>query len=137
MQSRGPVLDIRGLTVGLPAGADRRSAVEGISLTVDPGEIVCIVGESGSGKSVTAFSVMGLLAKALKPVAGEILLDGENILTASSQRLRSLRGTRMAMIFQEPMTALNPVLRIGDQIDEVLRIHTDDGAAERRPRFSP
>jgi peptide/nickel transport system ATP-binding protein len=70
MQSRGPVLDIRGLTVGLPAGADRRSAVEGISLTVDPGEIVCIVGESGSGKSVTAFSVMGLLPKVLKPSAG-------------------------------------------------------------------
>ena len=130
----GPVLDIRGLTVALPAGGDRRHAVDGVSLTVAPGEIVCIVGESGSGKSVTAFSTMGLLPKVLTPTAGEILLGGEDILKASPQRLRDLRGTRMAMIFQEPMTALNPVLTIGDQVDEVLRIHTDLGAADRKAK---
>jgi peptide/nickel transport system ATP-binding protein len=129
-----PVLEVKNLTVSLPTGADRRSAVDGVSLSVKPGEIVCIVGESGSGKSVTAFSVMGLLPKVLKPSAGEILLDGENVLAASPQRLRDLRGTRMAMIFQEPMTALNPVLQIGDQIDEVLRIHTDLGAGERKAK---
>jgi peptide/nickel transport system ATP-binding protein len=134
MATDAPVLEVRGLTVSLPSGADRRNAVDGVSLSVNPGEIVCIVGESGSGKSVTAFSVMGLLPKVLKPSAGEILLQGENVLTASPQRLRDLRGTRMAMIFQEPMTALNPVLTIGDQIDEVLRIHTDLGAAERRSK---
>jgi peptide/nickel transport system ATP-binding protein len=127
-----PVLDIRGLTVALPPGADRAHAVEEVSLAVQPGEIVCIVGESGSGKSVTAFAVMGLLARELKAVAGSILLEGEDVLKASPARLRELRGTRMAMIFQEPMTALNPVLTVGDQIDEVLRIHTGLPARERR-----
>ena len=130
----GPILEVKNLTVALPVGGDRRHAVEGVSLAVNPGEIVCIVGESGSGKSVTAFSVMGLLPKVLKPSGGEILLEGENVLRASAQRLRDLRGTRMAMIFQEPMTALNPVLTIGDQIDEVLRIHTGLGAADRKAK---
>ena len=129
------VLDVRGLTVRLPPNADRLHAVEDVSLNVKRGEVVCIVGESGSGKSVTAFSVMGLLPKRdLVPTAGEILLEGEDVLKAGPARLRDLRGTRMAMIFQEPMTALNPVLTVGDQIDEVLRIHTKLGAAERRAR---
>jgi peptide/nickel transport system ATP-binding protein len=129
-----PVLEIKGLSIALPGGGDRARAVDDVSLSVAAGEIVCVVGESGSGKSVTAFSVMGLLAKVLKPVAGEIRLEGENLLAATPQRLRALRGDRMAMIFQEPMTALNPVLTIGDQIEEVLRIHTDLGPAERRER---
>jgi peptide/nickel transport system ATP-binding protein len=98
---------------------------------VAPGEIVCLVGESGSGKSVIAHSVMGLLPKALRASAGAILLQGENVLTASADRLRALRCTRMAMIFQEPMTALNPVMRCGAQIDEVLRQHTRLAPAER------
>ncbi|TVQ57969.1 MAG: ABC transporter ATP-binding protein [Rhodobacteraceae bacterium] len=130
-----PVLSIRNLSVALPEGADRRHAVENVSFDVDPGEIVCVVGESGSGKSVTAFSVMGLLPPGeLKPVQGEILLEGENVLTASPQRLRDLRGTRMAMIFQEPATALNPVMTVGQQIDEVLRIHTGLPPAERKAK---
>jgi peptide/nickel transport system ATP-binding protein len=129
-----PVLEIENLAIALPGGGDRSRAVDGVSFTVARGEIVCVVGESGSGKSVTAFSVMGLLAKVLKPVAGAIRLNGEDVLTASPQRLRALRGDRMAMIFQEPMTALNPVLTVGDQIEEVLRIHTDLGAKERRAK---
>jgi peptide/nickel transport system ATP-binding protein len=129
-----PVLEIKGLSIALPGGGDRARAVDEVSLSVAAGEIVCVVGESGSGKSVTAFSVMGLLAKVLKPVAGEIRLEGENLLAATPQRLRALRGDRMAMIFQEPMTALNPVMTIGDQIEEVLRIHTGLGPAERRAR---
>ena len=126
-----PVLHIDGLTVALPEGADRRYAVEGVSVTVRAREVLCLVGESGSGKSVTAHSVMGLLPKGeVKPVAGRILLEGEDLLQASDRRLRQLRGTRMAMIFQEPMTALNPVMACGQQIDEVLRTHTDlDGGA--------
>ncbi|AOG07320.1 MULTISPECIES: ABC transporter ATP-binding protein [unclassified Bosea (in: a-proteobacteria)] len=131
-EGQTPVLEIAGLSIALPGGGDRAFAVEDVSLSVDAGEIVCVVGESGSGKSVTAFSVMGLLAKALKPVAGAIRLEGEDVLAATPQRLRALRGDRMAMIFQEPMTALNPVLTIGDQIEEVLRIHTSLGPAERR-----
>jgi peptide/nickel transport system ATP-binding protein len=129
------VLDISGLTVRLPAHADRAHAIEDVSLTVRRGEIVCIVGESGSGKSVTAFSIMGLLPKGeLAPVAGEIRLDGEDVLKATPARLRRLRGARMAMIFQEPMTALNPVETIGEQIDEVLRIHTELSDRERKAK---
>ncbi len=129
-----PVLDLRDLTVALPAGADRRHAVAGVSLTVNPGEIVCLVGESGSGKSVIAHATMGLLPKGLAVAGGRALLAGEDVLAASAARLRELRCTRMAMIFQEPMTALNPVVRCGEQIDEVLRTHTRLSAAERRAK---
>jgi len=130
-----PVLEVRNLSVTLPKGADREFAVDKVDFTVNPGEIVCLVGESGSGKSVIAFTVMGLLAKALKPSAGEILLQGENILAASEARLRELRCTRMSMIFQEPMTALNPVMTCGEQIDEVLNTHTQLDAGERRAKI--
>ena len=135
MADSKPVLEVRDLSVTLPKGADRAHAVEKVSFTVNPGEIVCLVGESGSGKSVIAFTVMGLLAKALKPVSGEILLEGENILAAGEARLRELRCTRMSMIFQEPMTALNPVMTCGDQIDEVLNTHTKLDAAARKAKI--
>lgn len=128
------VLEVDGLTVRLPKSADRANAVEDISFTVGPGEIVCVVGESGSGKSVTAQAVMGLLPRELVPTAGATRLKGEDTLAASRNRLRDLRGTEMAMIFQEPMTALNPVVRVGDQIGEMLEIHTTMSAAERRAR---
>ena len=127
-----PVLSIRGLTVPLPRGADRANAIEGLSLDVAPGEIVCVVGESGSGKSVTASAVMGLLPPILTPSAGEILLQGENVLKVGAARLRRLRGSRMAMVFQEPMTALNPVLKVGAQIDEMLKAHSERLNAEAR-----
>ena len=128
------VLDVKGLTVRLPGSSDRVNAVEDISFSVGAGEIVCVVGESGSGKSVTAQAVMGLLPKELKPSAGEALLQGEDTLATTPNRLRDLRGTRMAMIFQEPMTALNPVARVGEQISEMLEIHTELSANERRAR---
>jgi peptide/nickel transport system ATP-binding protein len=130
----GPVLSVRGLSVSLPSGGDRRFAVEDVSFDVAPGEVVCVVGESGSGKSVTAFTVMGLLARELKPESGAVLLEDEDVLKVTLQRLRDLRGARMAMIFQEPATALNPVETVGAQIDEVLAIHTTMSAAERRAR---
>jgi len=130
-----PVLSVRNLTVRLPRGADRENAIEGISFDIGPREIVCIVGESGSGKSVTAQAVMGLLPKRdLVVTAGETLLQGEDTTKARISRLRELRGTRMGMIFQEPMTALNPVQRVGQQIAEVLEIHTDLGSSEQRKR---
>jgi peptide/nickel transport system ATP-binding protein len=128
------VLVIDRLTVALPPGSDRPHAVEDLSLTVGAGEIVCVVGESGSGKSVSAFSVMGLLPKEVSPVGGFIKLEGEELVGASEARYRELRGSRMAMIFQEPMTALNPVKTIGDQIEEVLTVHTKMSATERRAR---
>jgi len=129
-----PVLDIRGLCIALPPGAERARAVSDANLTVAPGEMVCLVGESGSGKSVIAQATMGLLPSVLRASAGEILLDGENVLAASEARMRELRCTRIAMVFQEPMTALNPVLRCGEQIDEVLAMHTKLSAAARRER---
>src|SRR5581483_7057671 len=116
-----PVLDLKDLTVRLPRGSDRANAVENIAFVVGAGEIVCVVGESGSGKSVTAQAVMGLL-------------QGEDVLQATPAHLRDLRGTRMAMIFQEPMTALNPVMKVGDQIAEVLEIHTRLSEPDRRQR---
>jgi peptide/nickel transport system ATP-binding protein len=129
-----PVLDLKGLCVQLPRGSDRPQAVEDITFSVGAGQIVCVVGESGSGKSVTAQAVMGLLPRELNPSSGQILLQGEDVLQATASRLRDLRGTRMAMIFQEPMTALNPVMKVGDQIAEVLEIHTDLSEPDRRKR---
>src|SRR5882672_1552421 len=130
-----PVLDVQGLTVRLPGGADRVNAVENVSFSVGPGEIVCVVGESGSGKSVTAHAVMGLLPKGqLTPTAGRALLEGDDLLTKTPAEMRKIRGDRIAMIFQEPMTALNPVMRVGDQVAEVLDIHTKLSERERRER---
>lgn len=128
------VLDVKNLSVELPQSSDRQYAVEDISFSLGAGEIVCVVGESGSGKSVTAQTVMGLLPRELRAVRGQTLLQEEDTLLADPKRLRDLRGTRMAMIFQEPMTALNPVARVGEQITEVLEIHTDLSAIERRKK---
>lgn len=129
------VLEISNLTVSLPAGGDRKNAIEDVSFTVNQGEIVCVVGESGSGKSVTSQAVMGLLPKGQLSVAGgSIRLEGEDLLAKTLPELRALRGTRMAMVFQEPMTALNPVIPVGEQIGEVLEIHTALSATERRAK---
>src|SRR5246127_4907082 len=131
-----PVLAIDNLVVNLGKKANGPRILDGISLELSERETLCLVGESGSGKSVTALTVMGLLQKnALMPTGGSIKLVGEELLTASDRRLRQLRATRMAMIFQEPMTALNPVVPVGRQIDEVLRAHTDLDARTRRKRI--
>ena len=117
------MLEVEGLSVALPPGADRPFAVEDVSFGVQPGEILCIVGESGSGKSVSAGAIMGLLPKALRPKAGRIMFEGRDLLTAGAAELRGLRGARLGMIFQEPMTALNPLMRVGDQVAEVMQVH--------------
>ena len=128
------VLEVSNLSVAINGG-DRTHAVQGINLTVDADEIVCVVGESGSGKSVTAQSVMGLLPKtAMRIESGSIKLQGDQLLTRSDAELRAIRGTRMAMVFQEPMTALKPVERVGDQIREVLEIHTGLDHKQQRAR---
>ncbi|MGL6112836.1 MAG: ABC transporter ATP-binding protein, partial [Rubrivivax sp.] len=134
--TQAPVLELKNLSIGLPKGSDRDNAVTDVSLSVAPGEIVCLVGESGSGKSVIAFSTMGLLPKGLPVRAGSrIALQGEDLVNVTEARLRELRCTRMGMIFQEPMTALNPVMRCGAQIDEVLAEHTQMPPAERKTRI--
>jgi len=130
------VLDVDNLVISLGHKPRAERVIDGVSLQVSERETLCVVGESGSGKSVTALSVMGLLPKKLLvPAGGSIRLAGEEILAAGDRRLRQLRATRMAMIFQEPMTALNPVMPVGKQIDEVLRVHTDLDAQTRRQKI--
>ncbi len=130
-----PVLEMEALRIALPTGADRPFALSGLSMTVMPGEIVCLVGESGSGKSLAAGAIMRLLPEPHVHVAGGSLkFDGEDLLAKSEAQMRRIRGNRISMIFQEPMTALNPQKTVGWQIDEVLRLHTRDGYRARRAR---
>ena len=118
------VLSLDSLHVQLPPGSERAYAVADVSYSLAPREILCVVGESGSGKSLTARAVMGLLpAPHVLYEKGRILFQGEDLIKASPERMRQVRGSDISMIFQEPMTALNPVMRIGDQIDEVIRFH--------------
>lgn len=131
-----PVLQVQGLSIRLPAGADRRLAVQDVSFSLIAGQTMCLVGESGSGKSMIASAVMGLLPKPqVAPVAGRILFEGHDLLALGESELRALRGQRMGMVFQEPMTSLNPVMRIGEQIGEVLDAHCSLSAADRRARI--
>ena len=132
--SSAPVLSVRDLRIALPSGADRPFAVDGISFDVAAGSTVCLLGESGSGKSVIASTVMGLLAPGLRVTGGAVSLLGESLLSAQPARLRALRGTTMAMVFQEPMTALNPVMTCGAQVDEMLMQHTTLSASKRTKR---
>nr|WP_320140809.1 ABC transporter ATP-binding protein [uncultured Cohaesibacter sp.] len=129
-----PILTIKNLTVDLPEGGDRPHAVEKLTVEIAPKEIVCIVGESGSGKSITSFTTMGLLPKALKPSSGEVIFEGQDVLKLSPRAHAKLRGSRMAMIFQEPMSALNPCYTVGDQIEEVFEQHTSLPKAERKAK---
>ncbi len=129
------VLAIEGLTVDLPSWADRPHAVEDVTLDLKHDEILCVVGESGSGKSVMARAILGLFpSRHVRPSAGRILYRGEDLLAAAPERLRALRGSRIAMIFQEPMTALNPVLTIGRQIEETIEVHRPVAREARRRR---
>ena len=129
------ILKLRNLTVDLPPGADRAHAVEDVSLDVNSNEILCVVGESGSGKSVMGRTVMGLLGRTrLKPSAGRVLFGEENLLTASPARMRQIRGDRISMVFQEPMTALNPLMTVGRQINELLKIHRTMSHGDRKKR---
>ena len=127
------VLRIEGLTVSLKDTG--KATVQDISFSVRAGETLCVVGESGSGKSVTSLAVMGLLdPSALEVTAGRITVDGQDILSLSQRELRGMRATRMSMVFQEPMTALNPVETVGAQVEEVLKVHGEGDAATRRRR---
>lgn len=134
MSSTDPILEVDRLSVRLPKGADRTHAISEVSLSIAENEIVCIVGESGSGKSMMANAIMRLLPEGVTTDGGRILFSGRDLCTASAAEMRSIRGADIAMVFQEPMTALNPLRTIGDQIGEVLDIHTDLGKAEIRSR---
>ncbi|MCY4012088.1 MAG: ABC transporter ATP-binding protein [Gammaproteobacteria bacterium] len=119
----GPLLDVQDLSVSFRTDRGIVRAVDGVSFHVDAGETLAIVGESGSGKSVTALSLLRLLDAAGSIDSGRVLFDGENLLDLDARAIRSIRGDRIAMIFQEPMSSLNPVLTIGKQVAEPIRLH--------------
>ena len=116
-------VSIKDLKIALPAGADRPYAVDGVSFDLVPGKILCVVGESGSGKSMCAHALMGLLPENVKPEAGQILFEEQDLLKLDDAGWLALRGRHIAMVFQEPMTALNPLMRIGEQIAEMFEAH--------------
>ncbi len=129
-----PLLALRHLSVRLPAGADREFALRDVSLHVAAGEILCVVGESGSGKSLTAMAILGLLPGRVTLAGGAIELEGEDLAALAPARLRAVRGARIGMVFQEPMTALNPLMPVGRQVEEVLEEHTSQPRAQRLAR---
>lgn len=123
-----PLLELRNLRVELSTRAGVAPVIDDLSFTLDHGENLSFVGESGCGKSMTALAIMGLLPDGIGRVAsGSITFDGEDLTTASAGRLRDIRGNQISMIFQEPMTSLNPVYTVGEQIAEVLRAHQNLG----------
>lgn len=126
------VLDVRGLRVSIRTERGTVTVVDDVSLHVDADEVLCIVGESGSGKSVTMLSIMRLLDERAVSYEGTVSLDGQNLLALSERRMQQVRGSRIAMIFQDPMTALNPVYRIGWQIAEQIQAHGDVSNAQAR-----
>ena len=129
------LLAVDGLTVGFRTGRGDVTAVEDLSFTLDAGEVLGVVGESGSGKSVSALAILGLLPRpAARVLAGRVVFEGADLLTMGERRLRRLRGPGIGMIFQEPMSSLNPVFTIGDQITETLRAHERIGPAAARTR---
>ncbi|NPU12896.1 ABC transporter ATP-binding protein [Bradyrhizobium sp. 83002] len=134
MSATATILTVDRLSVRLPKGADRPHAISEVSLSIAENEIVCIVGESGSGKSMMANTIMRLLPDGVTTDGGRILFAGHDLCTATAAEMRRIRGADIAMVFQEPMTALNPLRTIGDQIGEVLDIHTDLSKAEIRSR---
>jgi len=129
------LLEVRGLTTAFQTGRGEISAIEDVSFDLDEGEILGIVGESGSGKSVTALTIMGLLPQPpARIAAGSVRFAGEELTTAPQSRMEKIRGAGMSMVFQEPMTSLNPVFTIGEQIMETVRAHERMSASAQRDR---
>jgi peptide/nickel transport system ATP-binding protein len=134
MASPSPVLSIEGLTLGLPNLADRQHAIKDLTLSIQPGETLCVVGESGSGKSMTAMAVIGLLPRGIGVLSGSIKLGDVELLSMTESEWCAVRGRDVGTVFQEPMTSLNPVMRVADQISETFRAHGLLSPAERNRR---
>ena len=130
----GPLLEVRNLRTWFELFRGTVKAVDGIDFTLDTGEILGIVGESGGGKSVTGFSILGLIDPPGRIAGGEVLFRGEDLLKKSEDEMRRIRGREISMVFQDPMTSLNPLQTIGRQIDEMLVLHTPLSPAGRRAR---
>ncbi len=132
-QRTDAILEIRDLCITLPEGADRKYAVEDVNLSLKRGEILCVVGESGSGKSVMSSAIMNDVPGRLAITSGEVIFDGRDVLKLPQKELNALRGARISMIYQEPMAALNPAMKIGRQIEEVFQLHRPEiSKADRR-----
>jgi len=127
MSNSKPLLEVKGLKTYFYTEDGVVRAVDGVDFEVYPGEVLGLVGESGCGKSVTSLSIMRLISKPGRVDAGEILLDGEDLLKLPEEEMIKVRGNRISMIFQQPQTALNPVFKVGDQLAEVLSVHQDMG----------
>ena len=130
------ILSIKNLSITLPPGSDRKYAVENASLDLNRGEILCVVGESGSGKSVMTSAILKDVPQRLSISSGEILFNGNNILNFNEKKLNEIRGNRISMIYQEPMAALNPAMKIGFQLDEVFQLHRKEIKKEERKNES-
>ncbi|NRA89095.1 MAG: ABC transporter ATP-binding protein [Rhizobiales bacterium] len=122
-KSIDPILDIRNLTTEVDTEFGVKTIIKNVSLSLFPQETLCVAGESGSGKSVTSLSVMGLLPPAARVTNGEVILDGQDLLTLNERQMQKIRGGDIAMIFQEPMTSLNPLMTIGSQLAEAITAH--------------
>ncbi len=134
VSSQRPFLEVSDLSVQFPTEDGIVRAVDGVSFAIERGKTLAIVGESGSGKSVTAQAVMGLINKRNADVSGEVFFDGEDLVVMPDEGLRKLRGSKMAMIFQDPMSSLHPFYRIGDQLTEAVNAHEKVSKASARDR---
>jgi len=132
--TEAPLLDVQDLTVSFAGAQSTVTAVDHVSFRIAPGETLGLVGESGSGKSVTAFSILRLLQPPGRITGGRVMFEGRDLLTLPERDMRQVRGARISLIFQEPMTALNPVMRVGDQIAEALTVHGMATRADARRR---
>jgi len=128
------LLEVRNLTTAFPGNGGETHVVDGISFSLNRGEVLALVGESGSGKSMTALSLLRLVPKPGRVIGGEVKLEGEDLLGLPVTAMRRIRGGRIAMIFQEPMTSLNPVVPVGAQVMEAILLHDEIGRADARAR---
>jgi peptide/nickel transport system ATP-binding protein len=129
-----PLLSVRNLRVEFPTRRGLLTAVDGVSFDIAPGEVLGVVGESGAGKSLTGAAIIGLLDPPGRIAGGEVWLKGERIDNLSAEALRRIRGKRIGMVFQDPLTSLNPLFRIGEQLAETIQLHTGMNAADARAR---
>ncbi|KGE79883.1 ABC transporter, partial [Rhizobium sp. H41] len=133
-ETTAPLLEVSNLRTWFPSGRGEVKAVDGVSFSLAPGEVLGLVGESGSGKSITGFSIIGLIDEPGRIVEGSIKLEGRELIGLQPHELRKIRGKTISMVFQDPMMTLNPVLSIGTQIKLALEAHEKIGAAEARER---
>ena len=128
------LLEVKHLQTSFFTDAGEVKAVNDISFTLDRGKVLGIVGESGSGKSVTAYSIMQILAPTGKIIGGSVILDGEELVGASERKMKEIRGNKVSIIFQDPMTSMNPTYTVGHQLEEAILLHTDRNREQARER---